>query len=162
MGHTAPMHEIRTNIEIKASAGLVWAILTDFAAYKRWNPFIRSVFGKAQTGNSILVTLHPQGAGSTVFRPTLTHVREPRELRWLGRWAMPWLYSAEHRFSIEPLPDGGVRFVQTQRYRGVLIPFLRRRLQRTAAPAFHAMNAALKTRAERAEMNLAAAGQAQS
>jgi len=155
------MHEIRTNIEIKASAGLVWAILTDFSTYKRWNPFIRSVVGQAQTGNSIQVTLQPQGEAATTFRPTLTHVREPRELRWFERWTLPWFYSAEHRFSIESLPNGRVRFDQTQRYSGVLVPFLRKRLQRTSTPAFHAMNAALKARAERAESHLAAAGHAQ-
>jgi hypothetical protein len=154
------MHEIRTNIEIKASAGLVWAILTDFSTYKRWNPFIRSVVGQPHTGNSIQVTLQPQGEAATTFRPTLTHVREPRELRWFERWTLPGLYSAEHRFSIESLPDGGVRFDQTQRCRGMLAPFLRKRLQRTSTPAFNAMNAALKARAERAESNLAAAGRA--
>jgi len=155
------MHEIRTNIEIKASAGLVWAILTDFSTYKRWNPFIRAVVGQPQTGNSIQVTLQPQGEAATTFRPTLTHVREPRELRWFERWPVPGFYSAEHRFSIESLPEGGVRFGQTQRCSGMLVPFLRRRLQRTSTPAFHAMNAALKVRAERVESQLAAAGHAQ-
>jgi uncharacterized protein YndB with AHSA1/START domain len=37
------MKELHSEIEIDASAERVWAILTDFASYPRWNPFIRSI-----------------------------------------------------------------------------------------------------------------------
>lgn len=143
------MHEIQSSIEIDAQASLVWAILVDFASYRRWNPFIRKVQGRANIGSSIQVTMHREGSGTTVFRPVLTHLREPRELRWHGRWALPGLYAAEHRFRIESLPNGNVRFHQTERFRGLLVPFVRGRLNRSVQPAFQAMNAALKARAER-------------
>jgi len=145
------MHEIRTQVDINASASLVWGILTDFRSYKRWNPFIRRVLGDAQVGNSIEVTQDVAAIGGSTFRSTVTHVREPRELRWLGGWTLPGLYSAEHRFGIESRPDGGVRLHHDGKYRGVVVPFLQRRLQLTMQPAFDAMNAALKQRAERAE-----------
>jgi hypothetical protein len=89
-------------------------------------------------------------------------VREPRELRWIGRSALPGLYAAEHRFRIKSLPDGGVLFDQTERFHGMLIPFIRGRLQRTAAPALAAMNSALKARAERAEARVPTLGRAPS
>ncbi len=145
------MLEIRTHIDISASASMVWGILTDFGSYRRWNPFIRAILGQAQIGNSIQITQDAAAVGAVTFRSTLTHVREPRELRWLGRWAMPGVYSAERRFGIESLTDGGVRFHHGELYRGVVIPFTKRRLQQVIEPAFGAMNVALKRRAERAE-----------
>lgn len=145
------MLEIRTHIDIAASASLVWGILTDFGSYRRWNPFIRSIVGQAQVGNSIQVTQAVAAIGAETLRSELTHVREPRELRWLGRWAIPGTYSAERRFSIESLPGGGVRFHQVERYRGIVVRFTRRRLRQGMEPAFCAMNLALKRRAERAE-----------
>jgi hypothetical protein len=145
------MLEIRTHIDIDASATLIWGILTDFGSYRRWNLFIRSIVGQAQVGNSIQITQDAAVVGAATFRSTLTHVREPRELRWLGRWAMPGVYSAERRFGIESLTDGKVRFHHGEVYRGIVIPFTQRRLQQVIEPAFGAMNVALKRRAERAE-----------
>jgi hypothetical protein len=145
------MLEIRTQIDIGASASLVWGILTDFGSYRRWNPFMRAILGQAQIGNSIEITQDATAVGASTFRSTLTHVREPRELRWLGRWAMPGMYSAERRFGIESLPVGGVRFHHGEYYRGIVTPFARRRLQQVIEPCFAAMNVALKRRAERAE-----------
>ena len=40
-----PVHEIVTEIDIHASAPQVWAALTDFSAYRKWNPVIVSVDG---------------------------------------------------------------------------------------------------------------------
>lgn len=145
------MLEIRTHIDIAASASLVWGILTDFGSYRRWNPFILSIVGQAQVGNSIQITQHVAVVGAETISSELTHVREPRELRWLGRWAIPGAYSAERRFGIESLPGGGVRLHHSELYRGIVVLFARRRLRQVVEPAFSAMNLALKRRAERAE-----------
>lgn len=145
------MLEIRTQIDIAASASLVWGILTDFGSYRRWNPYMRAVTGQSQVGNSIEITQDVVAFGASTFRATVTHVREPRELRWFGRWAVPGLYSAEHRFGIESLQTGGVRLHNGEQYRGLALPFARHRLQQIIEPAFAAMNLALKRRAERAE-----------
>ena len=40
-----PMKELHSEIEIDASAERVWGILTDFASYPEWNPFIRRISG---------------------------------------------------------------------------------------------------------------------
>src|SRR5882757_8429978 len=98
------MREISTHVDINAGATLVWDILTDFATYRRWNPLVRSVLGAAHRGDTILITEqrgnHQQGSGTTVRR-TVKHVREPRELYWLGTWGLASLFASERRFRIE-------------------------------------------------------------
>jgi hypothetical protein len=79
------------------------------------------------------------------------HVREPRELYWLGTWGFASLFASERRFRIESLADGHVRFHQSERFDGVAVPFVWAGLRRRLIADFGAMNDALKERAERAE-----------
>ena len=39
------MKEIYTEIEINASANIIWRIITDFEGYPHWNPFIKEISG---------------------------------------------------------------------------------------------------------------------
>jgi hypothetical protein len=54
---------------------------------------------------------------------------------------------ASIRFVREKL-DTGTRLVQSERFTGLLVPFLRKGLERGTRPGFEAMNAALVRRAE--------------
>lgn len=78
------MKEIITDIEINASAERVWQVLTDFAAYPQWNPFIRRAKGEAKAGARLKVYIQPSGAQGMSFRPTVLKAEPNRELRWLG------------------------------------------------------------------------------
>ena len=63
---------------------------------------------------------------------------------------MRGLFDADHLFVIEPRGAGGSQLVQQEQFSGLLVPFFQRALDRGTLPAFHAMNAALKDRAEKA------------
>jgi hypothetical protein len=71
----------------------------------------------------------------------------PRELRWLGHFVFRGIFDGEHIFQIEPSGDGGSRFVQRERFGGVLVPLFGAMLGKTEQ-GFVAMNEALKQRAE--------------
>ncbi len=152
------MREISTQIDIHASASLVWDILTDFATYRRWNPLIRSVLGSARRGDTILISERRGESkragvletGAKMVLRTVKHVRQPRELYWLGTWGLPSVFASERRFRIESLSGGGVRFYQIERFRGAAVPFVWAAL-RGREHAFDGMNEALKARAERAD-----------
>ena len=62
---------------------------------------------------------------------------------------MPKILDADHEFRIESLADGRSRLTQDERFSGVLVPVVAGSLERRTLPAFEAMNAALKERAER-------------
>jgi hypothetical protein len=142
------VHELRTAIEIQASAERVWAILLAFDRYGEWNPFIRWIRGVPSPGRSLRVRIQPSGARGMTFRPTVRVLEPPRELRWLGRLPLPGLFDGEHRFVIEDLPDGRVRFQHSERFTGLLVPLLRGKLEGETRRGFDEMNAALKRRAE--------------
>jgi hypothetical protein len=149
--------QLHSSIDIDASASLVWAILTDFASYKRWNPFIRGILGKPSNGNRLRLTLQRHGEPEQSTASTLTYLREPRELRWRQTRLMPFLFTTEHRFRIESLPAGGVRFHLTEQVEGLFTSLLGRSRQRATEESFHLMNHALKARAERMGARLASA-----
>jgi hypothetical protein len=70
-----------------------------------------------------------------------------RELRWLGRLLVPGIFDGEHSLSIEPLESNGSRFVQSERFSGILVGLVKGTLQKTDT-GFEQMNAALKERIE--------------
>ena len=139
--------ELEATIEIDAGAERVWAVLTDFDSYPDWNPFITHLSGRAGVGEKLHVRMQPPGGRAVTFHPTVRAADAPRELRWFGRLIVPGLFDGEHTFRLEPLADGRVRFVQHERFSGVLVPLLGRVLRQTQE-GFARMNAALKARAE--------------
>ena len=144
------MKEIHTEIEINAPTEEVWRVLTDFAAYPEWNPFVRRGEGEVKVGARLHVSIQPSGGKGMSFRPTVLVADPDRELRWLGRLWVPGLFDGEHAFVIEPLGEGRVRFVQRERFGGLLVPLLSKMLDGETRRGFEEMNRTLKLRAESA------------
>ena len=144
------MKEIHTEIEINAPAEKVWKVLTDFAAYPEWNPFVRRGEGEVRVGARLHVYIQPSGGKGMSFRPTVLVADPNRELRWLGHLWVRGLFDGEHSFSIEPLVEGRVRFVQRERFGGLLLPLLSKMLDGDTRRGFEEMNRALKLRSESA------------
>ena len=140
------MKEIRTEIDIEASAGRVWNSLTDFPVFPHWNPFIRRISGEPKVGTKLEVFMQSSGTRGMSFRPTVMKVERDRELRWLGHLGLPRLFDGEHIFQIEPLGPTRTRFIQRERFRGLLVPLMARSLNRDARRGFEEMNQALQAR----------------
>jgi hypothetical protein len=137
-------------INIDAPASLVWEILVDFDAFPTWNPFITSAEGTVQVGGRLTLQMQPVGGSSVTLRPTVVEVVKGRRLRWQGRLGVRGLFDGDHLFIVEPRGASESRLVQQEQFNGLLVPFFQRALDRGTLPAFHAMNAALRDRAERA------------
>ena len=139
---------IGTEIEIAAPPERVWTVLTDFAAYPEWNPFVRRLAGVAEVGARLDAFLQPPGGRGMRIRPRVLAVVPNREFRWLGHLGVPGLFDGEHIFRIEPLGPERVRFVQEERFRGILVPLLLRFIADGTRQGFTAMNEALAARTE--------------
>ena len=144
------MKELRSEIEIEASAERVWQLLTDFADFPHWNPFIRRASGNPKLGQRLEVNIQPSGANGMTFRPTVLRAEPNRELRWIGHLLIPGLFDGEHIFTIEPLGANRVRFVQREIFRGLLVPLFAKGLDTDTQRGFGEMNQALKVQAEQA------------
>jgi hypothetical protein len=141
------MRELRREIEIDAPPERVWAVITDFAAYPEWNPFIRRISGKLRVGARLEVSIEPPGARAMTFKPTVRAVEANRELRWLGRLLLPGIFDGEHSHRIEPLEARRSRFIESERFSGVLVGLFKGTLDKTET-GFGQMNDALKVRVE--------------
>lgn len=83
------------------------------------------------------------------FKPTVQTVDTERELRWRGHLGLPGIFDGEHSFRLEPMVNGGTRFTQAERFRGVLVRLFGGTIEKTRL-GFEEMNQALKQRAEAA------------
>ena len=137
---------IDTAVSIAAPPARVWQVLTDFARYPEWNPFIRAIEGRAEAGARLKVEIEAAGKRH-VFRPLVLQATEGRCLRWLGRVGFPGLFDGEHDFFLEA-EGAGTRLRQEESFQGFLVPLLWRDVGPATQAGFEAMNAALKARAE--------------
>lgn len=142
---------IENEVVINASASRVWQVLTDFEAYPEWNPFIRQLTGVVGVGEQLTVQMQTDNHTMT-FQPTILVVEPERELRWLGRLYIPGIFDGEHTFKIEPLSENKVRFIQQEKFRGLIVPFSGSLLESTKN-SFFEMNQALKKHAEQTTAN---------
>ena len=138
------MRTIETAIEIPAPADAVWAVVTDFAAYPEWNPFMVNIAGDREPGNRLAVTMQNPGGRPTKFRP-LVLASEGRSLRWVGKVLVRGVFDGAHELRVEPTATGS-RFVQREEFSGILLPIVWRTLNTKTRAGFEAMNEALKAR----------------
>jgi hypothetical protein len=141
--------EVRTEIEINSYPETVWKILTDFATYDQWNPFINKIIGLPTEGSKIEIYLETPSGKNRKYSPRITKVEEGRELRWSGKSSLPGFLNAEHIFTIEELHPERVRFTQREVFDGLLTRLFGKGVDIDVRQGFQDMNEALKMRAER-------------
>lgn len=152
-GHSPPDHfatnmkQIQTDIEIAAPRHRVWEVLTNFAAYPQWNPFIRRLEGEQGEGVEWTVVVQPPGGREMTFRPRVIAFSENREIRWKGKLFIPGLFDGEHYFVLQELGRNRTRFIHGEEFSGLLTPLLGKMLDRTR-DGFNQMNEALQRRCE--------------
>lgn len=140
------MHTVETTISIAAPPAAVWDVLVDFESYHEWNPFIRRGAGVAAAGSELTLEVQPPGDKAMTHHPTVTVAEPVRHLQWLGVVRTPLLFGGRHEFILEPEGEG-TKLRQREYFTGVAVLFLKKTLRRTEE-GFHALNRALKQRAE--------------
>ena len=141
------MKELSTEIEFDGTPQEVWTTLTDLQTYPQWNPFIEKIDGELTVGAKLDVRLQPADERGITMHPTVLAAEPGRELRWIGHLMIPGIFDGEHRFLIEEAGPGRVRFTQSERFGGIMVPLLWKKLRDGGtAKGFRAMNEALARR----------------
>ena len=139
--------ELEVATDIDAPAGAVWRVLRATQEYGSWNPFIVSLDGVLAVGGNITVSLALADRKRQTLRPRIIRLDEGRALAWRGRLGVPGVLDAEHRLEVEEVDSEHCRFVQHERFTGVVVPAVRSVLTVKTPAAFLAMNTALAQQA---------------
>jgi hypothetical protein len=118
-----PATTVRTELVVAAPRPLVWRLLTDFAGYADWNPFITRAEGDARIGATLHLRLEPGPSATEDVEPEVLDLKVERKLRWRSRTYVPGLFDEEHTFRVLPLGPNRVRLVYEGRFEGLLEPF---------------------------------------
>ncbi len=130
-------------ISIDASPEKVWQVITDFQSFPEWNPMTPSMKGELSQGAKLKGMLG-LGPLKVPFFPKLLTVEPTAELRWKG--GVPGAFVADHRFIVEPNPDGGSILRHHEEFSGVFA--LKGPTVKTANRVHAQFNRACKQRAE--------------
>lgn len=147
------MKRISTEIKIKAKPEKVWEILTRFADYELWNPFITKIIGEAALGNKIEVHVRTMKGKDRIYHPKITRLEVNKELRWQGKAFLPKVFEGERIFQIASVQSEieEISFIHTEIFSGIGARFLSNKLNEDLQQGFHSMDMALKSRAETGE-----------
>ena len=128
---------------IDAEPSVVWALLTDAAAYPEWNSTIVSLDGVIELGNriSLVSTVNPKRA----FKLTVTEMNAPERMVWSD--GMPLgLFKGVRTYTLTPDGDGTV-FEMVEEFSGLLEPLISKGIP-DMSESFREFAASLKRAAE--------------
>ena len=107
---------------IQADPERIWALLTDPASYRAWNPTVVSLEGRIAVGETIKLvsTVNPK----RTFSLKVTELEGPRRMVWSD--GMPLgLFKGVRTYSLRPT-DAGSEFDMEEVYSGPLAPLITR------------------------------------
>ena len=132
---------IRTTIH--ASPDKIWALLTDAAAFPRWNSTVTSIEGEIAEGQTL--KLKVPSAPERVFKPKVSKVERGRSMTWSD--GMAPMFKGVRTFTLTPNADGSTEFSMKEEFSGLMLPMIKGSLP-DFAPVFEAYAEDLKRAAE--------------
>ncbi|MCT4581335.1 MAG: SRPBCC domain-containing protein [Flavobacteriales bacterium] len=136
--------EIKTEIIINATPQKVWSVFSNFKEYPNWNPFIQRLTGDVAVGQRIEVLLQAPGSNPMTFRPKVLAFQKNKKMTWLGYLFFRGLFDGEHHFELIDNKDGATTFIQSEKFKGLLVPLLKKQLDSQTRKGFLQMNQQLK------------------
>jgi hypothetical protein len=91
---------ISTEIRIDAPCEAVWRLLTDYAGYAKWNPYLVKVEGSARAGEQIVVHSVLRPGMEPISQPVAVISAEPYIMRWEGGLPDRSRFKGDHVFEL--------------------------------------------------------------
>ena len=140
--------ELKTQIDVDAPASLAWTVLSDFAAYPEWNPFILAVDGRAAVGPMRYRFQFPAHGPRIWTNAVILQADPDRELRWAAHFLSPRVFNGDHHCIISPSSDASFTFHHGEVFTGTTLPVMLPILKRLGPRVYESLNVAFKARVE--------------
>jgi uncharacterized protein YndB with AHSA1/START domain len=128
---------------IHATPDKIWSLLTDAAAFPRWNSTVTSIEGQIAEGQTLKLKV-PTAPGR-VFKPTVRQVQAGRSMVWSD--GMAPMFKGVRTFTLTPNADGTTVFAMREEFSGLMLPMIRGSLP-DFGPVFEAYAEDLRRAAE--------------
>ena len=142
------MHRIRAEVEIHAPPERIFRILCDLDAYPEWNPFTPRVESTLRPGDPIHLHVRLRGSRLSHRVEEVSANEAPHRLCWKMKLGPRWLLAGERCQVLTPLGGGRTRYVNEERFRGLLVPLVLWLFGSVLRRGFDDVALALKKRAE--------------
>ncbi|SUJ29940.1 Uncharacterised protein [Sphingobacterium spiritivorum] len=83
-----------------------------------------------------------------IFKPKVLVYEKNKKLSWTGRLLLPGIFDGEHTFELIDNGDGTTTFVQSEIFKGLLVPLFQKTLDNNTRRGFEQMNLKLKEMCE--------------
>ena len=133
----------RVNVNVRASAARIWALLTDAQAYPRWNSTVARIEGEIREGATLRV--HAPGTDRT-FTPRVSNMVDCERMTWTGGF-MP-VFKGVRTFELRSNGDNSIEFIMAERFSGLMLLLVKHSLP-DFGPIFAQYARDLKREAER-------------
>ena len=133
----------RAQVNVRAPAERIWALLTDAKGFSRWNSTVASIEGEIRDGARLRMRVP---GTKRVFKPRVSGVVPRQCMTWTGGFSP--VFKGVRTFELQPRDDGSTDFVLAERFTGLMIPLVKRSLP-DFRPIFTRYVSDLKREAER-------------
>jgi hypothetical protein len=141
------MKENRSEIVINASLEKVWQVMTDLEHYSEWNPLLYRGSGSVKLGETVVVDAKTATKDMN-FICKVTEVELFKKFAWKFHVIHSILFRGVHAFRIEQIDNTKVKFIDTETFKGLLLPTQAKDLTTNGLTAMIEMGRALKHRVE--------------
>ena len=129
-------------VNIEASAEVVWSLLTDAKGFSRWNPTVNHIEGEIREGERLKI--HVPGT-SRIFTPRVSGVVPVRRMIWSDGFT--GIFKGVRTFMLNPQDDGTTDFSMEEKFSGLMFALVKGMLP-DFGPIFEAYANNLKREAE--------------
>ena len=137
-----------TTFDIAASAERVWTVLTDLSRYGEWTPQIPRASGTLEPGEPIEIRLILPSRPAMNLSATVEEAEPNSLLSWRGHVVAPWFFEGYRQFAIRPVAADRVSFTHLEDIHGLFVPVFSLLMGAQVQKSHHALNQALRARAE--------------
>jgi len=131
------------SINIHAKPERIWSLLTDAAAFPRWNSTVQSIEGQIALGQKI--RLRVPVAPKRVFKLKVSTFEPQKRMVWQD--GAPPMFKGVRTFTLSPRDNGTVEFSMVEVFSGLMLPMIAGSLP-DFAPSFEQYAKDLKRAAE--------------